>query len=57
MEPYRERMADIIREEFNNQGLSINELPRKVQEALNNIEIRLANDLEFTAKHGGEIVD
>lgn len=46
MEPYRERVADVIRDELNNQGLLISELPRRVQEALNNIEIRLATDLE-----------
>lgn len=56
MEPYRERVADVIRDEFNNQGLSIKDLSKQIQEALNNIEIRLANDLLFTARHNAEIV-
>lgn len=47
MEPYRERVADVIKDEFSNQGLSIIDLPERVKEALKNIERRIANDLKF----------
>ena len=56
MEPYRARVADVISDEFLQQGLRVRELPDRVQEALRNIERRIANDLEFTARYNAEIV-
>ena len=46
MEPYRERMADVIKDEFAQQGLYVHNLPERVQEALRNIARRIASDLE-----------
>ncbi len=46
MEPYREYMVEVISEEFSQQGLSIHDLPERVQEALKNIGRRIAADLE-----------
>ena len=56
MGPYRERVADVIKDEFAQQGLQVRDLPERVQEALKNVEIRLANDIEFTARYNAEIV-
>ncbi len=57
MEPFQERIWDVISEEFSQQGLLVRDLPNRTQEALKNIAQRMATDLEFTAQHGGEIVD
>ena len=49
MEPhckYCQRVADVISDEFAQQGLRVSDLPDRVQEALKNIERRIASDLE-----------
>ena len=52
MEPYQERVADVINAEFAQQGLQVHDLPERVQEALKNIVRRIADDLEFL--HSGQ---
>ena len=47
MEPYRERVADVIKDEFAQQDIQVRDLPDRVQQALKNIERRIASDLEF----------
>jgi len=56
VEPYRKRVAEVIEEEFAQQNISIRDLPDRVQEALKNVERRIAADLEFTARYNAEIV-
>lgn len=47
MKPYHEHVAEVIREEFAQQGLTIRDLPSLVQEALNNITWRIADDMQY----------
>ena len=56
MNPYRERVAEVIKEEFTQQGITISDLPDRIQEALKDIELRIANDLEFMTQHSANIV-
>lgn len=55
MEPYREFVADIIQEEFAQQSLRVRELPDRVQEALTNIERRIANYFEVLNRPVGGV--
>lgn len=57
MEPYHERVSEVIKEEFAQQGLSVIDLPERVQEALKNIRRRIANDLEYTSRFNLPVIE
>ena len=52
-EPYREWVGEVIDEEFSRLGISLRELPERVQEALQNAQRRFAASLEFNVQRRG----
>lgn len=54
LEPYRERVDEVIGEEFDRRGITVRQLPDKQQEALREVARRLAGELESATRRRAE---
>lgn len=56
MDPYQERVSEIIKEEFSRQGIETRKLPDNERMALMNITRRIADDLTFVTQYNADII-